>query len=108
MPNEEWGVKRLCPKCATRFYDLQKDPMTCPSCAEEFDLASLTNPGKSTTSKAKAKKEADKAEPVIDDVEDVLGDDNDTSTDDTLLDDDDEDTVTLEEVADVPADKDED
>ncbi|MEE9452984.1 MAG: TIGR02300 family protein [Paracoccaceae bacterium] len=108
MPNEEWGVKRLCPKCATRFYDLQKDPMTCPACAEEFDLASLLNPGKSTTSKAKAKKDTKVAEPVIDDVEDVLDDDENTSTDDTLLDDDDDDTVTLEEVADVPAEKDED
>ena len=102
MPNEEWGVKRLCPKCATRFYDLQNDPMTCPSCGYEFDLASLLDTGKASASKAK-EKEAKVDEPVIDvldDVEDVL--DDDTAEDDGLLDDDD-DTVTLEVVADVPA-----
>ena len=40
MPKEEWGVKRLCPNCSTRFYDLQKDPMTCPLCGHQFDLES--------------------------------------------------------------------
>lgn len=104
MPNEEWGVKRLCPKCATRFYDLKNDPMTCPSCGAEFDLASLLDNGKSTT--AKAKKEAEVVEePILDDVEDVLDDDDANTADDDLLDDDD-DTVTLEEVADVPANED--
>jgi uncharacterized protein (TIGR02300 family) len=29
----EWGAKRACPKCNTRFYDLTKDdPVTCISC----------------------------------------------------------------------------
>ena len=32
MPKEEWGTKRLCPQCNTRFYDLNNDPMTCPAC----------------------------------------------------------------------------
>lgn len=106
MPNEEWGVKRLCPKCVTRFYDLQNDPMTCPSCGYETDLATLLDPGKPASAKAK-EKAATVEEPVIDDlddVEDVL--DDDSGDDDDLLDDDD-DTVTLEEVADVPANDDE-
>ncbi|OYY67684.1 FYDLN acid domain-containing protein, partial [Sphingomonas sp. 28-63-12] len=25
MVKPEWGTKRTCPKCATRFYDLGKD-----------------------------------------------------------------------------------
>jgi uncharacterized protein (TIGR02300 family) len=30
MVKPEWGTKRTCPKCATRFYDLGKDdPVTC-------------------------------------------------------------------------------
>jgi uncharacterized protein (TIGR02300 family) len=34
MAKPEWGTKRTCPKCATRFYDLTKeDPVTCISCA---------------------------------------------------------------------------
>jgi len=29
----EWGTKRTCPKCGTRFYDLGKDdPVTCIEC----------------------------------------------------------------------------
>jgi uncharacterized protein (TIGR02300 family) len=33
MIKPEWGTKRTCPKCATRFYDLTKDePVTCIEC----------------------------------------------------------------------------
>src|SRR5687767_8795375 len=33
MVKPEWGAKRSCPKCATRFYDLGKeDPVTCIEC----------------------------------------------------------------------------
>jgi uncharacterized protein (TIGR02300 family) len=33
MIKPEWGTKRSCPKCATRFYDLTKDePVTCINC----------------------------------------------------------------------------
>lgn len=33
MVKPEWGTKRTCPKCATRFYDLGKDePVTCIAC----------------------------------------------------------------------------
>lgn len=33
MVKPEWGTKRACPKCGTRFYDLGNDePVTCISC----------------------------------------------------------------------------
>jgi uncharacterized protein (TIGR02300 family) len=33
MVKPEWGTKRTCPKCATRFYDLgNDDPVTCIEC----------------------------------------------------------------------------
>ena len=33
MVKAEWGTKRACPKCNTRFYDLGKeDPVGCISC----------------------------------------------------------------------------
>jgi uncharacterized protein (TIGR02300 family) len=33
MIKPEWGTKRTCPKCATRFYDLAKDdPVSCINC----------------------------------------------------------------------------
>lgn len=37
MIKPEWGTKRTCPKCSTRFYDLgQEDPVTCISCGHSW------------------------------------------------------------------------
>src|SRR5215203_7024110 len=37
MVKPEWGSKRTCPKCSTRFYDLAKDePVTCISCGHAW------------------------------------------------------------------------
>ncbi len=37
MVKPEWGTKRTCPKCGTRFYDLTKeDPVTCINCGNEW------------------------------------------------------------------------
>ena len=38
MVKPEWGTKRTCPKCATRFYDLGKeDPVTCIECGVSWE-----------------------------------------------------------------------
>ena len=38
MVKAEWGTKRTCPKCSTRFYDLGKeDPVTCINCGIAWD-----------------------------------------------------------------------
>ncbi|WP_136162371.1 TIGR02300 family protein [Sphingomonas flavalba] len=38
MVKPEWGTKRTCPKCATRFYDLGKDdPVTCIECGNVWE-----------------------------------------------------------------------
>ena len=37
MVKPEWGTKRTCPKCATRFYDLDKgEPVTCIECGNAW------------------------------------------------------------------------
>jgi uncharacterized protein (TIGR02300 family) len=37
MVKPEWGAKRTCPKCSTRFYDLGKDdPVHCIECGNAF------------------------------------------------------------------------
>ncbi len=37
MVKPEWGSKRTCPKCGTRFYDLTKDePVVCINCANQW------------------------------------------------------------------------
>jgi uncharacterized protein (TIGR02300 family) len=37
----EWGVKRICPSCGARYYDMRKDPPVCPSCGAQFDPEAL-------------------------------------------------------------------
>ncbi len=41
MAKPEWGVKRLCQSCATKFYDLGRSPITCPQCGARFDPEAL-------------------------------------------------------------------
>lgn len=50
------GIKRICLECGIRFYDLNKTPITCPSCAAEFTGEEKPKPRKS---KAAAKKAPD-------------------------------------------------
>ena len=39
MVKPEWGTKRTCPKCSTRFYDLgADDPVHCINCGTDFVL----------------------------------------------------------------------
>src|SRR6516162_5861321 len=33
----EWGTKRICPSCGTRYYDLLRDPVVCPKCSTPYD-----------------------------------------------------------------------
>lgn len=41
MAKPEWGVKRICPNCGARYYDMRKDPPVCPSCGTQFDPEAL-------------------------------------------------------------------
>jgi uncharacterized protein (TIGR02300 family) len=95
MPKDEWGVKRVCPTCSTRFYDLRHDPMTCPNCGAVFSLDSLT------AVKAKPiRAEKLKPEPVdLEDLPDLEADEEEIEGDDELDDEileDDDDNVDLE------------
>ena len=42
MAKPEWGTKRTCPHCGTRFYDLgNDDPVHCIACEKEFQPDSV-------------------------------------------------------------------
>lgn len=104
MPKDEWGVKRLCPHCTSRFYDLRKDPMTCPECGHSFTAESLTSGRGRVLIAEKAVVKDD--EPDVDDLaddEDIDTDTGDDDLDDDLLEDDEDDDVSLDEIADVAA-----
>ena len=39
MAKPELGTKRLCSGCGAKFYDLNKDPITCPKCGTVYEVA---------------------------------------------------------------------
>ena len=36
MAKPEWGKKRTCQSCGAKYYDLKKEPPTCPKCETVF------------------------------------------------------------------------
>ncbi|SEK48713.1 TIGR02300 family protein [Pacificibacter marinus] len=100
MPNEEWGVKRLCPTSGKRFYDLNKDPIVSPYTGEV-----VTFDANNKSRVAVAEKKTPDPEEEVDELL-VVDDDEDIDIDDDLLEDDDDDNVSLDEIADVAADDD--
>ena len=56
MAKDERGTKRQCEHCGMKYYDLNRDPILCPGCAEPY-----VEPAEPTPRKAKAK-EADVSE----------------------------------------------
>lgn len=69
MAKPEWGTKRICPSCGARYYDLRKDPPTCPSCGTVFDPEALLKSRRSRPLPADEPKKV--AKPVVDDEEAV-------------------------------------
>ena len=37
MAKPEWGIKRNCSACGTKYYDFNNSRIICPSCNTEFD-----------------------------------------------------------------------
>ena len=41
LAKADLGIKRVCPSCQARFYDLQKRPIECPKCHFAFEPEAL-------------------------------------------------------------------
>jgi uncharacterized protein (TIGR02300 family) len=37
LAKPEWGTKRICPSCSTRYYDLMRESVICPKCSTPYD-----------------------------------------------------------------------
>ena len=61
MAKADLGIKRVCPSCAARFYDLQKRPIECPKCAYTFEPESLLR-----QRRLRVPEPVQKVEPVVD------------------------------------------
>ena len=104
MPEAEWGTKRICPTTGKRFYDLNKDPIVSPYTGEVVSVDS--NKGRTMVADEQdaQTKKMEEAEAEAEEV--VLEDDVDVDLGDDVLEDDDDETVSLDEIADVAADDD--
>lgn len=109
MPKEEWGVKRVCPTTGRRFYDLNKSPIISPYTGEvvEIDLSGRKGPAANAAPALDVTKA--KAPVPLDSEDDLLVEDDgaDVDIDNDLLEDDEEDNVALDDIADVAGDDDE-
>lgn len=93
MVKPEWGTKRSCMVCSTRFYDLNKKPITCVKCGAVVELSTRGKRGKADKTKdleAEALLAVDAAFSDVDSiVDDALMDDEaglDEALDDIELD----------------------
>ena len=66
MSKAEWGMKRICPSCNMRYYDMKKKPPVCPSCKTPYDPENLLRARRGRTADKKQAK--DTADEVIDDL----------------------------------------
>lgn len=46
MVKLEWGTKRACQNCSSRFYDLRRTPIICPKCEAVFEIATVARRGR--------------------------------------------------------------
>lgn len=99
MAKPEWGLKRMCLSCGAKFYDLQRDPILCPSCGTQFDTEAATKLKRGRPVASEEKKVVQKSEG--DDVElletENLEEEIEADSEDVL-----EDTSDLDDGGDVP------
>ena len=112
MAKSELGTKRLCPSCGAKYYDLNRNPITCPKCGTIFQAVMTSRAAKAakvvetpeededeedvmapeivTLEEADAEAEGADDVPDLSD-DDVVLEDDDEDVDDVFLDDEDED-----------------
>ena len=103
MANPDWGAKRVCLSCATKFYDFGKNPIVCPGCGNSFSPDDFSKPKRGGRGENRAEaaaaaaararpKRVDEVEEVAADVDveledeaDLAEEDEDDEADDTLV-----------------------
>ena len=65
MVKPEWGTRRNCYKCGTRFYDLLKEPPTCPKCNADQTKAPAKGSSSSPARKIRTVAPEEDAEEII-------------------------------------------
>jgi uncharacterized protein (TIGR02300 family) len=82
----EWGTKRTCPKCGTRFYDLGKeDPVTCIECGTAWGPEPILKSKQPLPYDAPKKEDEEKADTDLSDDLDIDEDAEPSPDDDVDL-----------------------
>ncbi len=111
----ELGLKRLCPSCGAKYYDLNRSPILCPKCGAHFD-ASMVAKARPATAADEDETEEEEVDEVgiapefisLEDAEDADGDDvpdiedadlgDDAADDDVFLEEEDEDDGDMSDI----------
>ena len=102
MAKPEWGTKRTCQKCESRFYDLKRTPIVCPKCGHSHDAEDFIKTRRSRSAPKAApavKKPIEKIVPVVEEAVDDVADDALIEDAEDLEDDDDIEVVEPEDEA---------
>ena len=86
MAKPEWGVKRLCQSCATKFYDLGRSPIACPQCGARFDPEALLKSRRNRPTAAPKPAKAPAKAPEVDEMARRDNESPDESPDESSLD----------------------
>jgi uncharacterized protein (TIGR02300 family) len=71
MVKPEWGAKRVCHSCGAPFYDMHRDPITCPKCGGVYDPEAILKSRRARPAVAEKEVEAPEAEEVVAETEEA-------------------------------------
>lgn len=71
MAKPEWGLKRTCQSCGARFYDLNREAITCPKCDAVYDAEAVlkSRRGRPVAPDKPEPKRVEKPKPAVDEDE---------------------------------------
>lgn len=61
----DWGLKRICTHCGTRYYDMKKNPPVCPHCGTAFDPETLVRSRRSRSAAPAVEEKAKRPDPEM-------------------------------------------
>ena len=105
MPKAEWGKKRVCPTTGKRFYDLNRTPIVSPYTGQVVSIEvgrSRTMVADAEDAQTKRLKVGEEDDLLLDDDDAVVEDDADLG--DEVLEDDEDEEVSFEDLGDVAGD----
>lgn len=109
MVKPEWGLKRTCLSCGSRFYDMSRSPIICPKCGAVVDPETVVKNTRRSQSSVPAEPKAPAQVALADDALEADADEVETAGDDedaAIEDGEEEDGDLMEDASDLGEDDD--